>query len=551
MNMKRSLSFILSALLILSCVVILQPVPVLAADDEEEETSSLDRLPDDAFEGEYAEFKGSDGSKTEVYDNGSVFTTYADGSKEGVDYLGNQYTKSKDGTYTVRGSDGYSATEYPDGRQSMTEPGGKTTTVYKDGHMTEEYSSFGLTVEYNKDGETTGIGFTGSSERIGYDEDGCMKQGTVSGPNGATLTVTEDGMSMTAPNGKTAEYTYSGNKETTRLTAPDGSSAWNEITTSWNTGEDGKWYKTESSNAGIIAPDGSRFDSNFTLTSDENGDPVSVDKYVGQWTNEDGSTLWMDGNSKAVEFYDPNTGDRFVTDPNGNLREMKGSDIDYTADYDENGNLTSANINYPDGANMTVNPDGSSSFTLPDGTQYTSDGQGNVWENGNQIKENGTWLVDPNASMDPDADKITASDLVGYWSINGTLGDMESPIVSMLTNFFDELFGEGSGSEIVDSHIDGTQELPLNAYIEEDGSGYRVTIYADETTMVYSGTLKKDTLKLKLVSQSSSGGDAIEIPVNKLELKFVKRRGVTTMNGSYRIDTALFKATLSYTGYRQ
>ena len=493
---RKLISFFLSALLVLSCAVIMTPVVVYAEDDDYGSSASGDGdVPDDAFDGDYAEYKGRDGSTTTVFDNGSVITTYADGSKEGVDYKGNQHVGSKDGTYTVRTTDGTTATEYPDGTRTMTEPDGKKTTVFNDGHMTQEYTSLGLTVEYNSDGETTSLGFIGGDERIGYDENGRLKNGTITGPNGARLDSSDDSLRIQTPNGKKVDYEDTGNTEKWSISAPDGSSITNTITTSYTQDENGNWVRKESSDGVMVGPDGARFDSNFTVTYDENGDPQAINNYVGQWTNPDGSWLWMDGNSHGVEYHDPNNGDSFIMDSNGNLLEMKSSgEIDFKATYDDDGNLTGANVTYGDGGRMTVDADGTAWVTLPDGTEYKSDRDGNVWENGKQIKQNGAWLSDPNAAYGADADKITSADLVGYWTINGTLSDMESPLVGALKSFFDGLFGEGAGGDIVDSHIDGTQDVTLNAYIEDDGSGYRITIRADDVTMVYSGTLKNDTL---------------------------------------------------------
>lgn len=58
------------------------------------------------FSGGYSEYRGSDGSVTKVYDNGSVSTEYSDGTKAAIDYNGCRYTKGNDGTQTVYDIDG-------------------------------------------------------------------------------------------------------------------------------------------------------------------------------------------------------------------------------------------------------------------------------------------------------------------------------------------------------------------------------------------------------------------------------------------------------------
>ena len=210
------------------------------------------------------------------------------------------------------------------------------------------------------------------------------------------------------------------------------------------------------------------------------------------------------------------------------------------------------------GRRQVQNPDGTGYFTLPNGTQYSSDGNGNVWKDGEQIKENGNWLIDIDElnkrneqfSKDPDNSKLSTEDLVGTWQINATFSDMESPLVGMLRSFFDELFGEGSGDEIVESSLEDVS-LHQTAVIEADGNNVTMTLYSEDVKMVYSGSLRGNKLKLKLVSQSALDGGEDEdfsIPINKLEFTFTKESGVVTMSGSYRIDTTLFKATYSYHG---
>ncbi|MBR1842007.1 MAG: hypothetical protein IJ788_01905 [Oscillospiraceae bacterium] len=390
--MKRHLAVFLAFLMAFSALAAISPV---SAANETEAGST----PDDAFDGNYTEFEGEDGSVTRVFDNGSVSTKNTDGSVTAVDYKGNQYSEDKDGNSTVRTTDGYVATEYKDGRQSLTEPNGKTTTVNTDGSFSESYG-VGLTLDYNADGGLTGIGITGSDERIETDENGCYKSGEITGPNGAKLTITDDGLQFVNSEGTSYNHTDLGNKQTTTIDRKDGSHAEAETSVTWNGDE-----KTENTDYTITDSDGNRWDSNTNITYDSDGNPRSSKNNVVQWTGADGSTLWMDNNSKAVQYSDKN-GNKLITDPNGNVTEYKDGKNSWNVTYDGNGNVTSADVTYSDGAKMVQNPDGTTTFTLPDGTEYKSDGKGNVFKNGEQIKKDGEWVE----GYDPAKDTGKADD---------------------------------------------------------------------------------------------------------------------------------------------
>ena len=356
----------------------------------EEESST----PDDAFDGGYAEFHGKDGSVTCVYDNGSVRTTYADGSKSGVDYAGNQYSLAKDGTYSVRTTDGTVATEYPDGTQSMTEPGGKTLTVRPDGTASESYA-IGVTNDYDADGNLVGVGLTGSDDRIGVDEDGNVMNGEIKGKNGENLTVTDDGFSLTNREGTAFDYSDSGTEKNTSIKWKDGTEYHADTTVSYHDGA-----RTETTDGSLRFADGTRWDSNQSIEYDSDGNPVYSANNVSQWTSADGSTFWKDNNSGASEYRDTN-GVTMVTDKYGNLTEYDDGETSVIATYDENGNLVSSEINYADGAVLVRNPDGTASFTTPDGSVYYTDGQGNVTLNGEPIKTDGEFLEQSDDGDEP------------------------------------------------------------------------------------------------------------------------------------------------------
>ncbi|MBO4353501.1 MAG: hypothetical protein J5860_01025, partial [Clostridia bacterium] len=383
--MKKYLATLLAFIMIFTAMTVIAPVSSLAAATDDDDIGV--NVPDDAFEGGYVEFKGKDGSVTRVFDNGSVSTKNKDGSYVGVDYKGNQYAEDKKGNYTVHTTDGYIATEYKDGRKALTEPNGKTTTMNTDDSFSESYATLGVTVDYDAEGHRTGIGFTGSDKRIETDEDGYFKNGEIKGKNGQSLVITDNGAKLVNSEGTEYNFTSSLNKEEVSVKWKDGAHCESTTTTTWNNGE-----RTENTDFSLTESNGDRWDANLNVTFDKDGNPQYSNNHVTQFTGADGSTLWIDNNSKAVEFKDPNTGSTFITDKNGNLLENKSDEVNFKATYDENGNLTNADITWKDGARQVQNADGSTTFTLPDGTKYESDGKGNVYKDGKQIRKDGEWM---------------------------------------------------------------------------------------------------------------------------------------------------------------
>ena len=391
--MKKYLSLLFA--LLLACSV-LAAITFAAGEDAGIST------PDDAFDGNYTEFEGEDGSVTRVFDNGSVSTKSKDGSVTAVDYKGNQYSEDKDGNSTIRTTGGYVATEYKDGRQSLTEPNGKTTTVNPDGSFSESYG-VGLTLDYNADGGLTGIGITGDDQRIETDENGCYKNGEITGPDGSKLTITDSGLQFVNREGTSYDHSDLGDRQTTSIQWKDGTHAEADTTVTWNGGE-----KTESTEYSLTDAEGNRWDSSVSTTYDADGKPYYVGNNVTQWTGADGSTLWLDNNTKAVQYNDKD-GNKLITDENGNLLEYNDGKNAWNVTYDESGNVVSADITYSDGAKMVKNPDGTASFTLPDGTKYESDGSGKVYQDGEQIKQGGE-LIDNSESANAAPDETNTDE---------------------------------------------------------------------------------------------------------------------------------------------
>ncbi|MBR3144295.1 MAG: VCBS domain-containing protein, partial [Clostridia bacterium] len=92
------------------------------------------------------------------------------------------------------------------------------------------------------------------------------------------------------------------------------------------------------------------------------------------------------------------------------LTEYKDGKNDWHVTYDENGNVTSADITYSDGAKMIKNADGTTTFTLPDGTKYESDGNGNITKDGEPLKKDGKWIDNKNSGNGKNKSDKSASE---------------------------------------------------------------------------------------------------------------------------------------------
>ena len=445
-TMKKTLKLILSVLL--ACFLLFGMFPErIMAEKEDSSGEGADSIPEDAFDGDFVEFEGDDGSKTQVFDNGSVITVYSDGSKEGFDYAGNHYVKGADGVNTIKLTDGTIATEYPDGRQSFTEPDGKTTTIYPDGRFSESFSSVGMTMDYDADAKLIGVGFTDDDQRIGTDEDGSYLNGEIRGKNGEMLKITDDGMHVVTADGKVADCKMDGNTTHLSINHPDGSTAKYETTVTWKKGPNGEMQKVEETTGNITHPDGSSYDVNKSVTYDENGNPIFSGNNAEQWTSSDGQIFWNDGNSRAFEYRDPNTGEVMCVDSNGNLTQLVSDQVKWEATYDENRNIVSLNTVFDDGATLTVNPDGTTTFVTPDGTSFVSD-EGNVWKDGVQIKKDGKPL--PEQVQDGEVDPYNGDSYDGDPWGDDWFGGGGNP------------FDDGPIYIGPNDHVSDIQQIPIN-----------------------------------------------------------------------------------------
>ena len=395
--MKKAVSILLSLMMTLSLFPAAFVMPESAAEDMDSIdrwNAALDSVPNDPFEGDYTEKENPDGSKTYVFTNGSVATEYPDGSQEGVDFKGNKHYKDKDENITITFPDGSVSTDYADGKKSYAEPDGKTTYINPDMSTYDTYKNTGIIKEYDSNGNLTGVGFVGGDERLKTDEYGEILPGKISGPDGKTLEIKNDGKTFEAHldygSGKKLDLTESWSFEnTTRTVSISGSDevngTWTEVTKFDN------GMKNVETSGDLTNKDGDKLEFTQNFTYDKDGEAVYSKNNVMQVTTADGKTLRADKSSQAWEYNDPNSGEKVIVDKDGNAVEFNLGGNEFKAEYDENGNPKTVHWKTDTGAILTL-ADGAASVTLPDGTKYEADGNGNVWKDGVQIQKDDEWV---------------------------------------------------------------------------------------------------------------------------------------------------------------
>ena len=140
-------------------------------DDEPAQEPTRDRIPDDAFEGDYKDFRAKDGTVTRVYDNGSIVTTYPDGSREGMDYYCNRYTEDKDGRQVLYDTDGNQHIKNADGSEEAISKGG-THMFYNEYCAYRAVAATGTVFEYDENENLVAVSIEGGERLTLVDENG-------------------------------------------------------------------------------------------------------------------------------------------------------------------------------------------------------------------------------------------------------------------------------------------------------------------------------------------------------------------------------------------
>ena len=353
------------------------------------------------FSGEFSEYRGSDGSVTKVYDNGSVTTEYSDGTKAAVDYNGCRYTKDTDGTQTVYDIDGTVAKEYPDGTQELLNPDGTTEKYFTDGSSITEFTS-GLCEKTNPDG-TSAMYFEGGEGMLKNDGSG-YEYGTISGPNGEILSSGAKGIDMISKEGTKYNCSYNEDGEdTVKIERTDG--------TGFETFADGTGvYKIDGAEAKVD------LGGNMYWTFEDGGNATFTNG-VMKITATDGSYQIKDSKSEYFETFNAQNGSHMVINNDGEVEKLKLNADGFKFDYSD-GKL---NLLQDDesGLIIVMSEDGSGKVFSPD-KNYEISAKGNV------------------TVKDRDTEKTSAkkTDEAGTWVF-----------VQMDTGYMRESYADGTDSE--------------------------------------------------------------------------------------------------------
>ena len=455
-------------------------------------------IPETTFEGSYQEFSGNDGSTTRVYEDGSVDTKYADGSWEGMDNQGNRVAEDKDGNRTISFINGDTGT-YRDGTLTVKQTDGATVT-YRPDDTISWTNDTGLVIDYNAYGERTAIGFEGGDkvELVhGQLPPGDQK---ITGPNGAyldwhngnTSELSEDGMSVVDGDGNYGLKVKGTNGATGKLEIdPEYNQHIDEEATiaekQKNNGKGGTIY-TSDTKIDVSSMDGgaleiisdNNHDDKISVTYQDPDGNVSTDKQFGngffektyesadgkeryhesldenglnaEYTdkdgthkltqtvvNEDGSvSIKYDGGAEIRMNPDGTTegdfanGVKIALDKDGNPRELSAEGERYT--FDEDGKLLEAEFTLPDGSQMIKDENGCR-MIRPDGEELTVDAEGNVYDkNGELVKgahddegfdDPSKWAKPETPLTDtpsvPTGDALSRESVTGSYPISGSV----------------------------------------------------------------------------------------------------------------------------------
>lgn len=545
--MNKIIALILSLILLLSICI----VPLNATEDTSNQTVTTNEESDEEsnFTGEYKEYVSKNGMVTKVYDNGSVETIYKDGTREGIDFEGTRYTEDKDGVIKAYYTDGIIGTKYTDGT-IIEENGDGEKIIYKTDGTYTTVDQLGLCSDYDENDTKTAMYFEGCDDKVTLvNGDFTEKSGSIKGKRGQKLTwdtkENEDGttyIEKATGNGLKTESSMTFNE--------DGSDhivikRYDGLEIEANTDSDGNtkgFVKKGRDRTDLtINSDGS------TIMTNTDGDRSTIDaKGNVHYINSNGLDVEYSLTNKKMSFKDKESGDEMITDEEGNMLSCHLTSSDGSIMTYKNGEM---NIVDKDGKSIvksTKNSDGSTTVLTETGDIYSISSDGKILKNGEPIEH---------TDEGKNNVKLTADDIIGTYDVVAVYSDIESPIVGMLQNFFDSIFGEGTGSDIVTpAWEDDEDEVTVNQIITiQKGAGDKlnVTLQSDDEIYLYSGTFRNNKLSVKYVSTLSDEGDSVDLEIEKLEYTFKKNGNEIVIDGSYRINMTLFKATYTTKGKKR
>lgn len=409
-------------------------------------------IPEDIWDGEYKDFPAKDGTTTRVFDNGSIYTTYPDGSKEGMDYKGNRFTKDANGKTVVYTTDGDQMIKNADGSEEAITVGG-THIYYNEDGSSRSVSPTGTVFEHDADDNIVAVSIEGGERLELTDENGDFITGehVITGPDGKKFTfVNNSGDDFTqfkmwsegngtqfGVDGTTDENGYratmlaaDGSKvilSETETTSEDGSTVGTSLMEIVNTKTgftakmDGtvKTDKDGNTTTSVKMSDNEAGEIfSMDVNTDKNGEVTSA---AGTFKTDDGETVNLVANEDqisitssngffirtnpktgAAEIYNPETGDHIKINDQGEVEVLIINGDDGSKIEQKDGKYV---ITDPNGEEKTITIEkdpktGDTTVTTSDGDTYTITGDGKVLKNGKELKEE-----EPQEGKDKDGGK--------------------------------------------------------------------------------------------------------------------------------------------------
>ena len=409
-------------------------------------------IPEDIWDGEYKDFPAKDGTTTRVFDNGSIYTTYPDGSKEGMDYKGNRFTKDANGKTVVYTTDGDQMIKNADGSEEAITVGG-THIYYNEDGSSRSVSPTGTVFEHDADDNIVAVSIEGGERLELMDKNGNFITGehVITGPDGKKFTfVNNSGDDFTQfkmwSEGNGTQFGVDGttdeNGYRATMLAPDGSKVI--LSETETTSEDGSTVGTSlmeivNTKTGFTAKmDGTvktDKDGNTTtsvkMSDNEAGETFSMDvntdkngevtSATATFKTDDGETVNLVANEDefslqcsngafiktnpktgAAEIYNPETGDHIKINDQGEVEVLIINGDDGSKIEKKDGKYVVTDSTGKE-KTITIEKDpktGDTTVTTSDGDTYTVTKDGKVIKNGKELKEE-----EPQEEKDKDGGK--------------------------------------------------------------------------------------------------------------------------------------------------
>ena len=481
-----------------------------------------DIIPDDAFSGDFKEEKHKDGSVTKIYDNGSVVTTFADGTKAGVAYSGHRVTEDKDGNQTGYYHNGDTVVSKPDGTTEYRfADGGKEVYTADGKHYS--VSPYGYNIDYDENDNMTSVYFENGQRINIIDENGNLVEGdqSITGPNGEKVSFSYKGGDPDNDEWLINKFYFSAEGNGISTTFDVHQTEDGGLTLDWNKG-DSSLQMNSNADGTSVSMDYSAKDGDFQMHSKQEGNQYSLNVQEGDertdfniTANENGGGTFEAKNSKGdhinIEYDEdgnPISAD-IKTDSTTMIKNKDGSisfNDEKNGSYlttDENGEIISLSVT-KDGSSYTFK-DGTGVLTTSDGNKvmwthdengnlvivspnegkYEIDPDGNLYYNGEPLRVNGTWVnVDTGYNIDELTTEESTTEAPTF--IEQICGTYSIPVLQKIIGGGTLVFSETDSKELNTSYDvtiadsgDGQVTVALSG---DDYEGEAVTATVDEAS---------------------------------------------------------------------